>query len=97
MFPADPTAPARRNRQILTDCSVRAVIADTLRAGGLRSGSEAEMKVNGVLQDLRSCEGTPAENEGHVLGPSVYPLHLRLDGKTEGSNAHPFERTHLRR
>ena len=68
--PVDPSAPTRRNLQILTDCAVKAVIADALRAERLRSESETEMKVKGELEGLRSwtpgllvLEGAPAKAE----------------------------------
>jgi amino acid adenylation domain-containing protein len=51
--PVDPSAPARRNLEILSDCSVRVVVTDELRAVKLRSESGRETKTLDELTLLR--------------------------------------------
>jgi amino acid adenylation domain-containing protein len=71
--PIDPSAPAHRNLQILTDCAVRTVIIDSLRAERLRKESGRDLKVIAELDELHPwtpglsiLEGAPAEGESTV-------------------------------
>lgn len=52
--PIDPGAPARRNAQIASDCSVRVLISDEIRAERLRSETGQDLKVLAELNGLRA-------------------------------------------
>lgn len=66
--PVDPTGPARRNLEILSDCSVKAVITDETHADRLRSESGLSMPQLEALEHLERwtkglivIEGTSGE------------------------------------
>jgi amino acid adenylation domain-containing protein len=54
--PVDSTAPSRRNAEILTDCSVKTVVADVQRAEILRRETEVDPKIVGELPSFGSDE-----------------------------------------
>jgi L-proline---[L-prolyl-carrier protein] ligase len=91
--PVDPTAPARRNLEILTDCSVKAVITDEPHAERLRAESESAptMRRLGALEHLsRFTPGLVVidgisgdENEGPAPEDLAYILY------TSGSTGKP--------
>jgi amino acid adenylation domain-containing protein len=88
--PVDPSAPPRRNLEILTDCSVRAVVTEELRAGKLRVESGRALDPLDDLHPLRRWGasmvllGEPHERELEPAPPGLaYILY------TSGSTGKP--------
>jgi L-proline---[L-prolyl-carrier protein] ligase len=87
--PVDPGAPARRNLDIVTDCSVKAIVTDATRAGRLRVESGLELKPLAELDHLSPwtagltvIEG-PSQKERPPVSDLAYILY------TSGSTGKP--------
>ena len=88
--PIDPGAPEGRNLQILSDCSVKAVITDHSRADRLRSASGREMKVLAELDELRNWKSDLVVVEGLDTDPvETPPPELAYILYTSGSTGKP--------
>ncbi len=88
--PVDPAAPARRNLQIITDCTVKALIADGPRTERIRSEAGRGFSVQAELEDLRAwtqglsvLEGSPQRGEQKPPPELAYILY------TSGSTGTP--------
>ncbi len=88
--PVDPLAPARRNLDIVTDCSVSAIITDTTRRDRLREESGLELKSLAELDELTPwtpglsiLEGPVAEKQPAPVRDLAYILY------TSGSTGKP--------
>jgi amino acid adenylation domain-containing protein len=88
--PVDPSAPARRSLQILTDCTVRALITDEPRAEALRRESGQEWKVLAELDGLRQWTTGLVVLEGPSNGTTQDPpASLAYILYTSGSTGKP--------
>jgi amino acid adenylation domain-containing protein len=88
--PVDAGAPGRRNLQIITDCTVRVLIADGPRAERLRSESGRALKVLAELDGLRPwtpglvvLEGSSEQEDNKPWSELAYILY------TSGSTGQP--------
>ncbi|HEX9725013.1 MAG TPA: AMP-binding protein, partial [Vicinamibacteria bacterium] len=88
--PVDAGAPGRRNLQIITDCTVRVLIADGPRAERLRSESGRALKVLAELDGLRPwtpglvvLEGSSEQEDTKPWSELAYILY------TSGSTGQP--------
>jgi amino acid adenylation domain-containing protein len=88
--PVDPSAPPRRNLEILTDCTVRAVITDDSRAAKLREESGRQAKTLDELSSLgRWASNLVLLEAPHGIEPEDAPSGLAYILYTSGSTGKP--------
>ena len=101
--PADHAAPPERNRTILGDCGVKAAFLATSCASVLDAWPEATPRPAAVVHfDGATWDDAVTHDPIRVDGAlgersRIHPLHIRIDGHSQGRDAEPAQRACVRR